>query len=83
MPRLSVVSVACILRTSTKPSAVAKADSSGTSTIITIRPLVGRIITSTPEKPSSTALQRRQPTCSPSIGALSAVTSKGTVNSTA
>src|SRR3546814_9828344 len=35
---------------------------------------------STPRKPTPIALQRRQPTCSPSIGTDSAATSSGVVN---
>ena len=37
----------------------------------------GRSITTTPANPTRTALQRRQPTCSPSIGDARAVTNSG------
>ena len=58
---------------SAKPSAV----SSGSSSAQCGMPRPGRITISTPAKPATTALQRRQPTRSPSSGIENTVTSSG------
>jgi hypothetical protein len=44
---------------------------------------LGSIMISTPTKPMVVALQRRQPTCSPSIGMASTVISSGATAATA
>ena len=45
-----------------------------------ISPLPGRNMISTPAKPTVTAIQRRQPTCSPKKGTDNAVIINGAVN---
>ena len=71
------VSVALILRVRISRTAPTKAARIGSMAKASTMSPPGRIMISMPAKPTSTAVQRRQPTRSPSSGTASAVTNSG------